>query len=204
MEKDDIKNIWEKYDQHLSHNLRLDEDTLRENLFSEMKEQIEYPYVSEKVDLSGNILVTTIALVLSLRLADDLRYLALGLVIVAIGAIFASLTLKKIKLLKRINSLNSPIVKLQLELASTKHRILRMRKLELALFPLYLISFIPIVAATFRGVDLFENITMFIVQAIGALILAYLIVFMIHKHLYDKRFKKAEQLINRLKEFERE
>ena len=204
MEKDDIKNIWEKYDEHLSHNLRLDEDKLRKNLFSEMKEQVEYPYVSEKVDLSGNIVVTTIALVLSLRLADDLRYLALGLIIVAIGAVYASSSLKKIKLLKRINSFNLPIVKLQLELASTKQRILRLRKMEMALFPLYLISIIPLVAATFRGVDLFAYLGMFLIQAILALILAYLIVFMIHKHLYDKRFKKAEQLITRLKEFERE
>lgn len=44
--------------------------------------------------------MTTIALVLSLRLADDLRYLALGLIILAIGAIYASSSLKKINRLK--------------------------------------------------------------------------------------------------------
>jgi len=204
MEMDDLKYTWEEYDQHLSQKLQVNEEKIRNSNLFETQEQMEYPLVSEKVDLYGNILVTTILLVLALRLADDLRFLALGLIIAAIGVVYATLSLKKIKLLNRINYFHSPIVKLQLELASTKRRILKMRKLEMALFPLYLVSLIPITAATFRGADLFQDTTMFIAQAAGALILASLGVFLIYKYLYDKRFKKAEELISRLKAFEKE
>ncbi len=204
MEKDDIKNTWEKYDQHLSQNLRVDEDKLRNSCLFESKEQMDYPFVSEKVELYGNILVATIVLVLSLRLADDLKYLLFGLIVVAIGVVFTRMAIKKIKLLKRINYYNTPIVKLQRELAFTKLRIHKMRKVEMVLFPLYLIALMPITSATLHGADPFENIIMFVVKAAGALILAYIGVFLIHKYLYDKRFKKVEQLIRRIKEFEQE
>jgi hypothetical protein len=204
MELDDIKNAWAQYDQSLAGNLRLDEETLRMVNLDKTKDQMKYPYASEMVELIGGALVGVAVVILSFRLKEEPLYLLLGLIAVLIGSLYIKFALTKIGLLKQINYFDTPVVKLQGELAMIKKRILNFRKTELLLFPLYLLPLAALTSRTFYNVDVFGNVAFFAAKFAVVLGAAYLIVLLIHKHLYDKRFKEVEQIIARLKEFEKE
>ena len=204
MEPDDIKNAWAKYDQSLAKNLRIDEQSLRMVNLDRTKDQMEYPYVSEMVELIGGALVGIAVIVMSLNLKDYPIYLLLGLMAVLVGSIYIRNALVKIGLLKRVSYYDTPVVKLQGELALIKKRILKFRKTELLIFPLYVLSLAALISKTFYNVDVFGDVTLFVWKFAGALGVAYLIVFLIHKNLYNKRFKEVEKIIARLKEFEKE
>ena len=72
------------------------------------------------------------------------------------------------------------------------------------LFPLYLLPLILLFSKTVNNVDLFAHLELLAVRGIGYLAITYLAVYLINRHLYDKRFTRAEKLIERLKEFEKE
>jgi hypothetical protein len=204
MKPDDIKNAWAQYDQNLAINLRTDEESLRMVNLDRTKDQMEYPYVSEMVELIGGALVGIAVIVMSLNLKEHPIYLLLGLMAVLVGSLYIRNALVKIGLLKRVNYYDTPVVKLQGELALIKKRILKFRKTELLIFPLYVLSLAALTSKTFYNVDVFGDVTLFVWKFAGALGAAYLIVFLIHKNLYNKRFKEVEKIIARLKEFKKE
>ncbi len=204
MELNDLKNSWENYDRKLKQNLRVDEEKLRVANLDKSKDEMEYPYISELVELIGGFLVTSFIIVLSLRVSDKPEYSLPALLTIIIGIIYMGFSFQKFKLLKRVNYFSSPIVKLQHELAFIKMRILKFRKIEMLLFPLYILPLTPLTSKALFGIDIYSNIPLFAVKAITTLGIAYFIIFLIHKHLYDKRFKKVEGFIKRLKEFEKE
>ena len=204
MELDDIKNAWAQYDQSLVKNLRIDEETLRMVNLDRTKDQMEYPYISEMVELIGGTLVGTAIVVMSFRLKEEPIFLLLGLIAVLVGSLYIKNALAKIGLLKQVNYYDTPVVKLQGELALIKKRILKFRKTELLLFPLYLLPLAAITSKTFYNIDVFGDVILFAGKFALALVVAYLLVLLIHKHLYDKRFEEVEKIIERLKEFEKE
>jgi hypothetical protein len=204
MKPDDIKNAWAQYDQNLAINLRTDEESLRMVNLDRTKDQMEYPYVSEMVELIGGALVGIAVIVMSLNLKEHPIYLLLGLMAVLVGSLYIRNALVKIGLLKRVNYYDTPVVKLQGELALIKKRILKFRKTELLIFPLYVLSLAALTSKTFYNVDVFGDVNLFVWKFAGALGAAYLIVFLIHKNLYNKRFKEVEKIIARLKEFKKE
>ncbi|TVQ85930.1 MAG: hypothetical protein EA393_13060 [Bacteroidetes bacterium] len=204
MEPDDIKNTWAQYDQSLTSKLRIDEESLRIVNLDRTKDQMEYPYISEMVELIGGALVAAAVVVMSIRLKEEPIYLLLGLIGVLVGLLYIKFAVKKIILLKQVNYYDTPVVKLQAELARIKKRILKFRKTELLLFPLYLLPLAALTSKTFYNLDVFSNLTQFAGKFAVALGVAYLIVLLIHKHLYDKRIKDVEKIIARLKEFEKD
>ncbi len=204
METDNIKNTWAQYDESLANKLRIDEETLRMVNLDRTKDQMEYPYISEMVELIGGALVGAAVAVMSFRLKEEPIYLLLGLIVVLVGSLYIKNALKKIRLLKQVNYYDTPVVKLQAKLAQIKKRILKLRKTELLLFPLYLLPIAAITSRTFYNVDVFGNMTQFAGKYAVALAVAYLFVFLIHKHLYDKKTKEVEKIIAWLKEFEKD
>lgn len=188
----------------LANKLRIDEEALRMVNLDRTKDQMEYPYISEMVELIGGALVGAAVVVMSFRLKEEPVYLLLGLIAVLVGLLYIKFALKKIGFLKQVNYYDTPVVKLQGELARIKKRILKLRKTELLLFPLYLLPLAALTSKTFYNVDVFGNVTLFAGKFAIALGVAYLLVLLIHKYLYDKRFKEVEKIIARLKEFEKD
>ena len=202
MEADDIKNAWAQYDRSLANNVRVDEESLRMVKLDRTKDQMEYPYVSEMVELVGGVLVGIAVIVMALNLKEHPIYFFLGLMAVLVGSLYIKNALVKIGLLKRVNYYDTPVVKLQRELALIKKRILKFRKTELLLFPLYIFPLAALTSKTLYNVDVFVDVSLFAGKFAVALGVAYLLVFLIHKHLYNKRFREVEKIIARIREFE--
>ncbi len=195
---------WEQYDENLAKNLSVDEDKLRKASLAKTEDQMEYPFTSEWVELVGGAFVAIAVLILSVRQIAEPKFFWIGMLSVFIGVVYMRFSYIKIRLLKQIDYYGMPIVKLQGNVAHVKRKILRFRKIGLWLFPLYGLPIIPLTYKTLYNVDLFAQIELLAGKSIGFLAITYLAIFLINKYMYDKRFAKVEELIKRLKEFEKE
>jgi hypothetical protein len=204
MESDDMQKAWEQYDENLAKNLRLDEDKLRKASLEKTEDQMEYPYTSEWVELVGGAIVATAVFILSVRQIAEPKFFWVGMLTVIIGIIYMRFSYVKIGFLKQIDYYGMPIVKLQGKVAHVKRKILKFRKIGMWLFPFYGLPIIPLTYKTLYHVDLFAHMKMLASKGIGFLIITYLAIFLINKYMYDKRFAKVEEQIERLKKFEKE
>ena len=204
MELDEIEKAWNHYDENLAQNLRLDEEKLRKESLEKTEDQMDYPYTSEWVELIGGAIVAVAVIILSVRLIAEPKFLLAGLITVITGIAYMRFSFIKIGLLKQIDYYGMPMLKLQGKVAHVKRKILRFRKIEMWLFPLYLMPIILLFSKTFTNIDLFANLELLAVRSIGYLAITYFIIYLINRHMYDKRFARAEELIERLKEFEKE
>ncbi len=204
MELDEIKSAWEQYDKHLANNLSIDETKLKETGPEWAKNQMQYPFVSEMVELIGGLVVIVAVLAFSFIFIDEPVYLLVGLLTVFTGFLFIGFTIKKIRLLKQVEYYDTSVVILQSEIAFVKRKILQYRKIELLLYPVYIFPLIPITSKMLYGHDILESINLLAGKYLVALVLAYLIVFLIRRHFYDKKFKALESLLAKIKEFEKE
>lgn len=204
MELDDIKKAWNYYDENLAKNLSVDEEKLRKENLEATQNQMDYPYSSEWVELIGGALVAAAVLIMSVRLIAEPKFFFVGLITVVIGMIYMRFAYIKIRMLKEIDYYGIPMLKLQKRVAHAKRKILQFRKVELRLFPLYLLPLTILISRTFNNVDLFAQVELLAVKSISYLAITYLAIHLIHKHMYNKRFVRVEKLIERLKEFEKE
>ncbi len=204
MELDEIKKVWNYYDENLAQNLKVDEEKLRKESLEKTENQMDYPYTSEWVELIGGAIVAAAVLIMSVRLISEPRFFLAGLITVITGIVYMRFSYIKIGLLKQIDYYGMPMLKLQGKVAHVKRKILRFRKIELWLFPLYLLPIIPLFSKTFTNVDLFANVELLAVRSIGYMAITYFVIYLINRHMYDKRFARVEELIERLKEFEKE
>lgn len=204
MDLDEIKKAWNNYDENLTQNLRVDEEKLRKDSLGKTEDQMDYPYTSEWVELIGGGIVAAAVLILAVRLIAEPKFFIIGLIAVITGIVYMRFSYIKIGLMKQIDYYGMPMVKLQAKVAHIKRKILRFRKIQLWLFPLYLLPLIFLFSKTVNNVDLFAHIELLTIRSIGYLAITYLAVYLINRHLYDKRFARVEQLIERLKEFEKE
>lgn len=204
MDLDKIKKAWNSFDENLAQNLRVDEEKLRKDSLEKTEDQMDYPYTSEWVELIGGGIVAAAVLILSGRLIAEPWFFIVGLIAIIIGIVYMRFSYIKIGLLKQIDYYGMPMLKLQAKVAHVKRTILRFRKIQMWLFPLYLLPLIILFSKTVNNVDLFANLELLAVRGIGYLAITYLAVYLINRHLYDKRFARVEKLIERLKEFEKE
>ena len=204
MELDEVKKAWEKYDKNLAENLKVDEDKLRRESLEKSEDQMEYPYISEMVEIIGGGLVGIAILILSLRLIEEPKFLLAGLLTLVIGAIYIRLSFIKIGLLKQIDYHGVPILELQGRVAEVRRKIMRFRKIEMFLFPFYGLPIIPLVTKTLYNIDLFANPKLLVVKGIFFLAITLVAILLINRHLYDKRFRRVEELIVRLNEYKNE
>ena len=204
MELDDIEKAWKNYDENLAKNLRVDEARLRKVSLEKTEDQMDYPYTSEWVELIGGAVVAAAVIIMSVRLIAEPKFFLVGFITIIVAIVYMRFSIIKIGLLKQIDYYGIPILKLQGKVAHVKRKILKYRKIEMWLFPLYFLPFIPLFSKTFNNVDLFAHAELLAVRSIGYLAITYLAIYFINRYMYDKRFAKVEELIERLKEFEKE
>ncbi len=204
MDLDEIKKAWNSFDENLAQNLNVDDEKLRKDSIEKTEDQMDYPYKSEWVELIGGGIVAAAVLIMSIRLIAEPKFFIVGLIAVIIGIVYMRFSYIIIGMMKQIDYYGMPMVKLQARVAHVKRKILRFRKIQLWLFPLYLLPLIFLFSKTVNNVDLFAHLELLAVRSIGYLAVTYLAVYLINRHLYDKRFASIEKLIERLKEFEKE
>ncbi len=152
-----------------------------------------------------NEITASLYLILVLLLAGkqmfdgSLSYGALGAFITAIYMVFSII---KTKILLKIDYYGSPVVEVQRGILRLKKSSLRLRKYELILMPLLMFPLLPLYAKVQYNFDIYNHIPFVLAVSVVMLAISYIIVVLIYKYFYDKKFKKVEKFLKELEDFE--
>lgn len=204
MELEELKKSWSEYDKKLNDNLKLNETLLRRMNLDKSKREIHKPYVYEIT--SFVVLFLTIAVVsgLSIQLLGNTKFCITGFTAVVVCLLYLIFSIMKINKFSKIDYYNSTVIKLQKDISLLKSLILRLRKVELILLPILIITILPILFKVIHGINIFENLVPFIIKIGIFLGICYPVSFWINRNLYDKKIKDVEIFLSDIENYEKE
>lgn len=204
MELDDFKAAWAQYDEKLTENLKFNEELLKNmNLDKsnrEFNKLLTYEIVS--VVLVGLFLVYISAA--TIKFASEIKFLMSGIVSIISLLPLLLFAIIKTNMLSKIDYYNASVVDLQKSINLFNQKYLVFRKLELFIFPLYVISTAPILAKAARNFDFFVHIERYGVGVFLALVIGYPLLFWIYKNWYDKKIQHTKRFLEEINKFEKE
>lgn len=204
MELQDLKNAWSEYDKKLSENLKLNESLLREINLQKTKSELQKPLIYETINV-GFLLILTIYLAFaSIQYQYELKYLIPGMISTIISGLLLSFSIRKVKKFLNLNYFDTPILDLQKSVTSLHLLILKLRKFELIIFPIFAVALLPILFISVRHFDIYQNTRLFIIEICLIFSICIPLSLWINKYLFDKKLKNAEQFLMKINSFERD
>lgn len=204
MELQDFKNAWNEYDKKLSENLKLNETLLREINLQKTKSELQKPFVYELTNTFFMLILTVYLVFASIQYQYDLKFLIPGIISTLISAAYFVFAISKVKKFLQLNYFETPIVDLQKSVTSLNLLILKLRKFELILFPLFAVALLPILFISLRHMDIYLNLRFFMIEIGLILLICIPMSLWINKYLFDKKLKNAELFLNKINSFEKE
>jgi Na+/proline symporter len=208
MELDELKSEWAKIDKKLSDNLKLNEDLLEKITLSKSKEEMKEILNNE---ILGVVIISLLLLlfgVVTCSFISEMKFFIPGVFLSLFSFMELIMSITKVNDLTKIDYFNSPVVELQKALNKFKQKTMLFRNIEYNLFPLFVISFIPIFNKTVLNFDMFKNtfpnIIGIIVGIIVGLAIYYPLAIWIYKIAYDSKIKSASDFLKELNKFEKE
>lgn len=203
MELDDIKSVWAKYDKKLSENLKFNEELLRRMSLDKSKRVLSKPIYIFYIKTFIVFIIFVFVLNFSLKIIDQPLYCILGFTSAFVSLVYGVLTILKINRYQGIDYSNSSIIELQLEIASLKVWILRLRKFELILIAPFTVSFLAICYKS-TGIDIYSHLRFFIIELVIVLAIGVVLYFLFNKFLYVRKLNEAEQYLKEIEKFKLE
>lgn len=202
MELDELKLSWSEFDKKLTKNIQLNEKLLRKMNFNKSKQEIQKPFIYEMFNIV--ILFITIAFLTkySFQFIEEIKYSLTGFSAVILGTIFLIFAIIKANKFMKIDYYNSTVIKLQKDILLLKTSILRFRKMELFLVPIFIITILPILFKAIHNINLFENLKLFSLEFGLILVIGYPVFLWLNRNLYDKKLKVAELLLEEIEKYE--
>ena len=156
--------------------------------------------------ISVVILFLTIAVItgLSIQLLGNSKFSITGFTAVVICILYLIFSIMKVNKFSKIEYSNTPVIKLQKDISLLKSLILRLRKVELILLPILIITILPILFKVIHGINIFENLGPFIIKISIFLGICYPVSFWINRNLYDKKIKDAEMFLSEIENYEKD
>lgn len=204
MELEDFKDAWSQYDKKLSENLKLNEELLKKMNLNSSKRELQKPLIHEITGVVLIFLLVAYVVASSIRFIEEPKYCIPGFFSALLGMVYLIFAIIKTNRFLNINYYGASILKLQKDISSLNKLTLKIRKFELALSPFLILSLLPVLFKAIDNIDLYNNVKLFSIEVILILGISFPLVNWINKHLYDKRFKNAEKLLEDLKKFEEE
>ncbi len=208
MELEEFKSTWAQIDKRLSDNLKLNEDLLEKITLSKSKEEMKEILNNE---ILGVVIISLLLLlfgVITCSLVSDIKFFIPGVFLSLFSFMELIMSITKVNDLTKIDYFNSSVVELQKALNKFKQKTMLFRNIEFNLFPLFVISFIPIFNKTVLNFDMFKNtvpnIIGIIVGIIVGSVIYYPLAIWIYKIAYDKKIKSASDFLKELNKFEKE
>lgn len=204
MELDDLKNAWTQYDKQLAESLKFNEDLLRKLNLNNSKKELQKPLIYELIGVAVIFILIVYVVVYSIRFIDEPKYCVPGFFSAIIGMAFLMFAIIKANRFLSIDYYGSSVVKLQKDIAILNRLVLRLRKYELALFPVLILPILPLLFKAIHNIDIYHNIKLFTIEIILILGIGFPLTLWINKHLYDKKFKNTERFLQEIDNFESE
>jgi Na+/H+-dicarboxylate symporter len=204
MELDELQQAWGQYDKKLSESLKINEQLLKSMNLDKSKKEMNTPFAYEL----GSLIIVGVSMIFIIattyKYAHIIELLASGILTSILLGLALIGAYKKVKLLSSIDYYRKPIVDLQKSLIQFDKLYLKCKKLELILFPVFVIVAIPILTMGLRGFNLLEHLGRYSIAFVSSLVLFYPVVLWIYKHWYSKKLSNVNDFIEELNRFELE
>ena len=204
MELDELKSAWTQYDKKLTENLKLNEELIRKMNLNNSKKELQKPLISELVGIIILPLFILYVGVSSIRYIDEPKYCIPGFISLAIGLVYMTFGIYRANRFLNIDYYSSSALKMQMDIAKLKKLVLHLRKYELLLIPIFVISILPILYKAIHNIDIYQHIKFYAIVVIACSSIGFPLTIWINKYLYDKKFENVEKLLDDLNRFEKE
>lgn len=203
MELDELKSAWAQYDKKLTRSLELNEALLKKINVDRSRFELQKPFMAEVVGVVSMFYMTVFFMILADRFMDDLQYAIPAFISIGVALVYFTFAFIKMIRIANIGYYGAPITVIQHQTASVYRLILKLRKWELMLSPLILIS-LPPIFKFIHHVDLFKSWQTFFLVGVMCLLIGLPSTYLINKYLYDKKFQNVEKLLKEIEEYKLE
>ncbi len=198
MELNDLKTEWEKSSVVLESNLIMDLGTIKKRNLTKSQNEMNKPLFHEIANIIVVSITVLAAFVGSLIYVNEIKYSIPGFISVTVGCIYVYFGMKKAYGISKIDYFNQSIIEIQKEISNLSLLIFKFRKLEILMFPIFIISILPITFIAIQNRDLYNEIYFFLFEIAFIIGLGYIGIFWINKNLYDKKIKRVNLFLQEL------
>ncbi|MFN6946220.1 MAG: hypothetical protein ACK4ND_14820 [Cytophagaceae bacterium] len=202
MELNDFKSAWAQYDKKLSENLRLNHELLKKINLGNSKDELHKTLVYEIITVVVVFMTIVYTSVVSIRLINEPEFIISGSISILFALAYLALSLIKINCFFGVDYYGSSILKLQKDLTSLRKKVIKFRRMELLMLPVFVIALLPTFFMGIHGMNIFENVKLWLVEIFFIVGVSYPVILWIYKNLYDKKFEYAEKFLKEIEEFE--
>ena len=204
MELDDLKRSWERYDQKLTENLRLNQEILRRSNLDRSRREMGSVLTFVGVNLAAAFLMLPWLMRWTLMYGREPIYLICGCVLILF--ILGSLTgsLWEMALLRRIDYYGSPVLEIQKRLQAFDAFVHREKIIGYCITPIFVIAFYLLGMKGIYKVDMLDHSKRLIIMILVAIAIVYPLVLWLYRNFYDRKVRAAQRHLAELRNFERE
>lgn len=199
-----MRQKWMEYDQKLDRNLKLNEELLRKRHLDRSKQEMRTPLNYELFNVSVGVLFLIWIAGRTFQYAGDVRLLLSGLISLLSIIAFLIFGIIRLKAMSRIDYYCTSVVDLQRQISLVKKKYLLTRKLEMYLFPFFLISLIPIMGMALRHLYIFQHPYRYLIYVVLGLAIGYPCMTWVYNNWYGKNLKNTSEFLEELRKFEEE
>jgi len=202
MELEDMRKNWKAHNQELDDNLDLNINPLQHDNLQRTKNELFMPLLHEILNVLMVSITVIVVTVFCLMYWQEFQFSIPGLLGAGIGLAYVYCALVKAARISKLDYYRSSIVEIQKNISLLHLLILRYRKLEVALFPLFIGLIMPITFKVIQKRDLYSDIRFYLLEALFVIGLGLVGVYYTNKYLYDKKIKKVLLFLQEIREFE--
>lgn len=202
MDFSDIEGRWKEHSEDLEEQLIFNARAVRRDKLQQSEKELFLPLLHEIVNVLVITATVIVVAIFSLIHLEELRYSIPGLVGTGIGSVYVYYAAAKAIRMGKVDYYNPSIVVIQKNIASIKLLVLKYRKLELALLPIFILLISPILFKVIQKRDLYADLQFYLFEVLFVAGFGILGIYLANKYLYDQRIKKVLLFVEEIKEFE--
>jgi hypothetical protein len=201
MEKDDLKNMWNKYNSKLEEvaaiNERMLKHTLRQSSNGVIERMLKWEYLT-LIEFTVFLFFTFVA---TYKFMNDWKFLVSGIFITLFFIYCIIVNVLSIRQLNGIQLFSQSIVDIKQKLLMHKKLDRRFTKIFIFLIPPVIITFIPLGVKLIQNINLYDHPIFFLILSIIVILCSYIIFFISNKTIFSRGLKIIENSLKELEKF---
>jgi len=204
MEKEDLKNIWNKYNSKLEEIRVIDEKLLKHTFRHRSNGAIDRMLRWEYFSLIEFIVFLFLMFAATYKFLNDWRFLFSGIFIMLFFIYCIIVNVFSIKQLNDIQLFSQSIVDIKQRLLMHKKLDKRFTKIFMFLIPPVIITFIPLGVKFILNISLYDYPLFFLILSLIVVIFSYIIFFISNRIIFSRELKIIESSLKELEKFREE
>jgi len=204
MEKEDLKNIWNKYNSKLEEIRVIDEKLLKHTFRHRSNGAIDRMLRWEYFSLIEFTVFLFLMFAATYKFFNDWRFLLSGIFIMTFFIYCIIVNILSIKQLNEIQLFSQSIVDIKQRLLMHKKLDKRFTKIFMFLIPPVIITFIPLGAKFVRNICFYDYPLFFLMLSFIVIIFSYIIFFISNRIIFSRELRIIENSLKELEKFKEE